>query len=167
MHGGQVSAESDGIDRGATFTVRLPVRAVRVAGVPPQPQSKAGSLHDLRVLVIDDDEDARQLVAHVLTTHGARVAVAASDAEAADAVRTLHPDVVVTDLGFGEQDGIALIATLQIESGLRAPVIALTAFSTEEHRERAFRSGFAQYLVKPADAERLVSAVARAGRRAV
>jgi PAS domain S-box-containing protein len=176
LHGGTVRAESDGRGRGATFTVRLPVRAVLETGeeeVVPVPGRTAesrepvplarGALAGLRVLTVDDEVDARELIQAVLERHGAEVRVAGSSAEALAMLTECAPDVLLADIGMPGEDGYALIRRVRAShdaalAGL--PAIALTAYGRDEDRSRVLQAGFQQHLAKPVFPDALVAAIA-------
>jgi len=171
LHGGHVDARSDGPDRGSTFRVQLPIRAVQVEA-PEQPRRQtarpepgvltaAPSLDGLRVLVVDDEEDARDLLTHVLEHFGAHALAASSATEALAAIAAQEFDVLLSDLGMPHQDGYQLIRTLrEREAGGHLPAIALSAYATVEDAERALKAGFDRHIAKPVDAARLVAQVA-------
>ena len=121
-----------------------------------------------RVLAVDDDFDARDMLAAVLEAAGAEVRTAASGAEALAALRVWWPTVIVSDIGMPGQDGYELIGAIRaLPGGDRLPAAALTARSRYEDCARAFAAGFQAYILKPADADQLIAAVihlARAGR---
>jgi CheY-like chemotaxis protein len=119
-------------------------------------------INGLRVLVVEDDQDTRDLMGHVLRSHGATPILAASVPEALEVFTTDKPDVVVTDIGLPGYNGYALISAIrqQKEPELgKVPVIALTAFSTEDDRRIALSSGFNEYLCKPFDPGELIGAI--------
>jgi PAS domain S-box-containing protein len=173
MHGGTVAAESDGEGRGATFTVQLPVSAVRSLrrglpdGVAPAgPSAPPIRLEGLKVLVVDDDADARDLVSRVLADHGAEVRCASTAAQALSLARRSAPRVLVSDIGMPGEDGYALIRQLR-EQGFPSGelfAIALTALARSEDRERALAAGYDGYFVKPVNLDALVSRVASIAR---
>jgi signal transduction histidine kinase/ActR/RegA family two-component response regulator len=170
-HDGLVTAHSDGEGQGATFTVRLPSAErdeAEIAGdirVTP-PACPPTLLEGLSVLVVDDEEQARHVVAAQLEEHGAHVRAAASVAEALDLLQREQVDVLLTDIAMPDEDGYALIRRLRslhpapIAS---IPAAALTAFARNEDRLEALRAGFQLHLAKPIDAYSLVTAVARLG----
>jgi signal transduction histidine kinase/ActR/RegA family two-component response regulator len=177
-HGGSIDAESPGRGLGATFTVRLPipspaqrgrVRGVAAAERPSSPEPwPLAQLDGLRVLVVDDDADSREVVREVLEQAGAEVFTAASAREALAAFSASPPDVLLSDLGMPEQDGYDLIRrvrALGVAQGGQVPAAALTAYTQAEDRRAAVVAGYEGYLSKPIDPAELTTAVARlAGR---
>jgi signal transduction histidine kinase/ActR/RegA family two-component response regulator len=174
MHGGSVRAESEGEGRGATFILDLPVRAVRqetgdevfayqseedLAGTAREPQ-----LQDVRVLVVDNDEDARDLLRKSLEQCGACVTTASSAAEALAALEQARPDVLVSDIGMPGEDGYDLIRAVraleQKQNGGSLPAVALTAYVREEDRRRAISAGYQEHLTKPVELARLSKLIA-------
>jgi PAS domain S-box-containing protein len=169
QHGGEVRVESEGDDRGATFTVNLPLAAVRrPQGEDPTPYEACASLEDVKLLVIDDEEDARTLIRRILEECGAKVAAVASAAEALEALGQFRPDVLISDIGMPDQDGYHLIRAvraLEPDQGGSTPAVAVTAFARSEDRLRALRAGFQMHLAKPIDPSELLVVVANlAGR---
>lgn len=171
LHGGAVSVESAGVDKGTTFTVTLPVPPFVTAperraglGDAGEAKGRAGRLGGLSVLVVEDEDDARDLVETVLAMEGARVHAASSAATALDALSTFNADVVVSDIAMSGHSGYWLMEHVR-EIRPATPGIALTAFGRGEDIERARAAGFIEHLAKPIDPERLVSAVARFGGR--
>jgi signal transduction histidine kinase/ActR/RegA family two-component response regulator len=172
LHRGSVSAESDGPGRGATFTVRIPLAPVRT--LPRHGADAAigierfARLAGVRVLVVDDEADARELIAAVLGQSGAEVATAASAAEALDSLTRLQPHVLVSDISMPGDDGYALlrrVRELSLERHGRVPAVALTAYARAEDRERALAVGFASHVPKPVEPAELVDVVARLAAR--
>jgi signal transduction histidine kinase len=176
LHGGTVEARSAGLGEGATFVVRLPMPALRntprtieasrsrgpaLEGVSP------GLLDGLRLLVVDDERDAREAITAVLETAGASVELAPSvRAALAKISHDGPPDVVVSDIAMPEEDGFTLIRELRREpfpGGRRIPALALTAYAGEPEADRIRDAGFDEYLAKPIEAGALVAAVARLG----
>lgn len=165
LHGGSVRAESRGAGQGATFTITLPVHEP-AAPVPPSARprlaaapSVAQTLAAARVLVVEDDEDARELVRVTLEEAGASVETVATASDARREIQAGLPDVLVSDIRMPEEDGYALIRSLR-EAGVATPAIALTAYARREDADEARAAGFQIHLPKPVDAERLVDAVA-------
>jgi PAS domain S-box-containing protein len=171
LHGGQVEVQSDGIGKGASFTVFLPlcapspVRATADEGRVEEERAPPVLGHLLdgrRVLVVDDEEDARELLVTVLTTAGAVVEAAASASEAIASVRRFRPDVLVSDIGMPGEDGYSLVrrvALLAPEDGGGIPSIALTAYTRNEDKAKALATGFTIHLGKPVDPEQLVASI--------
>jgi len=170
-HGGSVNAENAVDHPGAVFTVRLPIVAVRpqrrASDVPVSPSLKdQNELNDVCVLVVDDDEESRQVVAAYLETCQARVLTAASSAEAIDLLQRNKIQVLLADIAMPGEDGYSLIRRLRamdIESS-DVPAAALTAFAREEDRNEALEAGFQLHLCKPIDASSLIAAVATLAR---
>jgi signal transduction histidine kinase/CheY-like chemotaxis protein len=183
MHGGTVRAESAGADRGATFTVTFAALdgpgAARPQGetagdrrddaaAPPR-----GELSGARVLVVEDDRDAREFTAHLLREWGAQVRTASSAGEAIAALRRELPDLVISDIGMPGEDGYVLMRTIRqwpAGQGGRLPAIALTAYARAEDRTQALQAGYDFHLPKPVEPSELLAAcsalLARSGRQA-
>ena len=165
QHGGTVAASSPGDLQGATFTVRLP--ADSRAPAPRQHSEEPARQPDLagvKVLVVDDEADARELAERILRDAHADVASAASAEEALRLLDSASPDVLVSDIGMPDVDGFDLLALLRARAngqGGDLPALALTAFARPEDRQRALGSGFQAYLVKPLDPAELLATVAR------
>jgi CheY-like chemotaxis protein len=175
-HGGSVSARSDGPGRGATFVVRLPARQAiaapgRAAVASTSPASEPPPrLDGLRLLVVDDEADAREVVTEVLRACGAEVTSAASAAEALDLFGRVRPDVIVSDIGMPETDGYTLlrrIRALPAERGGRTPAVALTAYTRPEDVHRAFAAGYQMHAAKPVEPAGLATMVANLGGRSL
>ena len=174
-HNGHVSAHSAGEGRGATFTVLLPAttaseRSQASARRRQTPVTLAArsdtSLDGLSVLLVDDDEECREVVAAQLQSSRAHVLTASSAAEAMDLLERRHVDVLLADIGMPEEDGYQLIRRVRAFASRTAsiPAAAITAFARDEDRRAALAAGFQLHLPKPVDAESLVSAVASLGR---
>ncbi|MCC6533836.1 MAG: CHASE domain-containing protein [Burkholderiales bacterium] len=169
MHGGEVRASSAGPGKGATFVVELPLHFGEHAAAGAEGQAPWEALLDgVKVLVVDDDADARRLIRLMLEQRRAQVWCAGSAEEALQALDALRPDVLVSDIGMAEIDGYALMRRIRARPTAyfaALPSVALTAYARNEDRVEAFRAGFHEYLVKPVQPERLVGVVARlAGR---
>jgi len=179
LHGGTVEAESDGEGKGSTFTVRLPIRAVVAkaedaelrGGEPAKPVEAVQSLAGLRILVVDDEADARELISTVLSEFGATVRIAASAAEGLTRLLEEPVDVLVTDVGMPEEDGFDFVRKLRSlpDPQLRfIPAVALTAYGRAEDAACALAAGFQVHLTKPVAPAALASAIAQlAGRLAI
>jgi signal transduction histidine kinase/CheY-like chemotaxis protein len=174
QHGGTVEAKSAGEQQGATFMVNLPITALSARAKkgqnkeeelpPPDEQSEySGQLDGVRVLVVDDQPDARELLSIVLKYAGAEVMVASSAAEAVETIKRGRFHVLVSDIGMPEEDGFMLIGrvrSLPLEEGGKIPAIALTAYATEEDRQRSLAAGFEDHVIKPVEPSELVAIVA-------
>jgi PAS domain S-box-containing protein len=177
LHGGTVSAHSAGPGLGTTFTVVLPVTAVRAlprpaegenAGGPGSDHIKPVSLRDLRILVVDDDADGLDLAALILINAGAEVRTAPAAAAAMTVLDDWRADVLVSDLEMPGEDGVSLLRRVRhagAQSGRRLPALALTAYGRSEDRVRALAAGFNLHLGKPVNPAELVLAVASLGGR--
>ena len=176
-HGGTVRAHSAGIGTGATFTVRLPAAAVcgdhieeiaaDVSATATAPDEVSESLDGISVLVVDDDDDNRQVVEAHLEEQGARVLTASSAAGALDVLQREHVDVLLSDIAMPGEDGYTLIRKVRALTALRIasiPAIAVTAFARNEDRQRALQAGFQLHVPKPVDTQALIVAVAKLGR---
>ncbi len=170
LHGGTICAESEGLGRGATFTVTLPVPAVRPAEAERTSSYSAisgeGILNGLRVLIVDDEPDARDLIARVLGQSGAYVIAVSSAREAIDVFESAEPDVLVSDIGMPNEDGFDLIRNVRALRSPRAriPAVALTAYARPEDARRAFLAGFQVHVSKPVEPATLTAVVANLGR---
>jgi signal transduction histidine kinase/DNA-binding response OmpR family regulator len=175
LHHGKVEVKSQGQHCGSTFTVRLPL------AITPTPRHNgreserfgfedplinlARILNGLRILVVDDDPDTRDLVSTILTRCGSEVRCSESAADAILAFQEWNPDLLVSDIGMPQEDGYGLIKKLRKLRSKRArqiPALALTAYATDEDRALALSAGFQMHLTKPIEPERLVSSIAAA-----
>src|SRR5215210_1790433 len=175
IHGGTVKAESPGEGQGATFTILLPLgkehehgddagAAERPARPGDAPEAACESLRGVRILVVDDQDDARVLLDRVFVECGARVETAASAAEALEAVRRFRPDVLVSDLGMPGEDGYELIRKLRAlppDQGGNLPSAAVSALARPEDQRRALQAGYQVHIAKPVEPPELISAVAK------
>jgi CheY-like chemotaxis protein len=178
LHGGGASVHSDGEGKGATFTITLPFVGVissqqEEAAEPAQeevtPFDGLPSLRGLKVLVVDDEADTRELIREVLKECGSEVILSRSAAEALEAIEQHKPDILISDLGMPDEDGYSLISkirALPAEQGGQIPAAALTAYARAEDRMRVLRSGFQFHLPKPVDSAELVTVVASLAGRA-
>jgi PAS domain S-box-containing protein len=169
LHGGSVRAESPGEGQGATFIVSLPLAVASQPEERRQAQTGEGgrpvSLAGVRVLVVDDEADARDLLREILSGSHAEVAMAASAAEGLDVLERFQPHVLVSDISMPGQDGYELIRAVR-KRGYQLPAAALTAFARAEDRRRALLAGFQIHLAKPVDPGELTAAVASLAGRA-
>jgi PAS domain S-box-containing protein len=172
LHGGHIAAESEGEGRGSTFRVSLPLAAATKLRVVPD---RAGrlirtdstferppQLRGLRVLVVDDEEDARRLVGAILQDCGCRVTLASNVAEAMQKLLTSELDVLLSDIGMPEEDGYDLIEKVRAlprERGGEIPAAALTAYARPEDRRRMLNAGYSIHLAKPIEPAELVAVV--------
>ena len=190
MHGGTVHATSNGEEQGATFIVRLPLLVSRdaeifFAGDAEQFSGDnselslaaegelnfidAGKLDGLRVLIVDDEADAREMLQVMLTQFGAEVRVSGSAREALKVLEHWIPEILVSDIGMPDEDGYALIQKVRElvpESGGQIPAIALTGYARPEDREQLLSAGYQAHLSKPVELAELVNLIASLGGQA-
>jgi signal transduction histidine kinase/DNA-binding response OmpR family regulator len=174
LHHGAVEVKSAGENQGSTFTVRLPL--ARAGASEPNGHDKkkveddllrnsARMLDGLRILVVDDDPDTRELVSTILTGCGSQVRCSESAADALEAFEEWTPDLLVSDIGMPNEDGYSLIRKVRQLRSKRAkhvPALALTAYATDEDRSLALSAGFQMHLAKPIEPENLISSIAAA-----
>lgn len=177
MHGGTIEAYSAGLNQGATFTVRLPVLVINTSlhQQEPQTQEYQGQMHNrvestplnrlqgLRVLLIEDDTDARQMISTVLRHYASAVQSAARAEDGFHLLQETRPDALVCDIGLPDEDGYKLmerIRRLPEKEGGLTPAIALTAYASPRDRMQALAAGFQAHLSKPVQPEHLVECVA-------
>jgi signal transduction histidine kinase/CHASE1-domain containing sensor protein/ActR/RegA family two-component response regulator len=171
IHGGTIRAESPGIGKGATFTIRLPLleQEARSPQVDRNQILQAPQLlSGLNVLLVDDDSDTLTLMTTALKKRHANVTAVSSAGEAIQAISRKRPDVLVSDIAMPDEDGYGLIEKIRrLENGAtqQIPAVAITAYAKEEDRERALSAGFQIYLAKPVELTELISVVARAAKR--
>lgn len=165
LHAGRVSVESGGAGLGSTFRIHLPLSVVNddssVVDAPSRPIAvDDAELLGVRVLVVDDEPDARRWVARVLAQCHAEVVEAGSADAACESFRTFKPQIVVSDIGMPGRDGYDLVRELRSYSfGKDVPAIALTAYARSQERSKALSAGFQQHLAKPVSAEELVRCI--------
>jgi signal transduction histidine kinase/DNA-binding response OmpR family regulator len=181
LHDGGVEVQSAGKDQGATFTVSLPLSSAASSdpietAATPEPESNglpAGFsklLKGLRILVVDDEADSRDLVTAILTRCGGKVRCCESAAEALKTFREWKPDLLVSDIGMPNEDGYELIKKLRklrLKRAKEIPVVALTAYATDDDRERTLSAGFQMHVAKPIEPEALVRSIAGAAGRKI
>ena len=165
LHGGTIRAESAGEQKGSIFTVVLPATDVRpLEGTPAGSDADTASIAGVRVLAVDDQEDARVLLRAVLESAGAEVELASSAAEARRVMAARRPDVLVADIAMPAEDGYSLVRAVRQEESLRGlphlPAIALTAHARDDDRLRVVAAGFDRHLTKPLDAAALLNRIA-------
>jgi CheY-like chemotaxis protein len=179
LHGGTVSASSEGEGKGATFTVRLPITPlyrVDSSGGRVHPAARdllpadngTDRLDGLDILVVDDEADTRDLLKQGLEYCGAKVRVAGSAAEAIDSLMAKVPDILISDVGMPGIDGYDLIRQIRElppEQGAKVAAIALTAYTRVEDRLQALRAGYDMHVPKPVELAELVAVAASVARR--
>ncbi len=179
LHGGTVDVESDGIECGTTFKVAFPVATddvmldTKEIGVDSSQNLNAPalSLHlldGIKVLVVDDEHDSRELLTMILTRCGSDVRCSDSAANALEAFNEWHPDLLVSDIGMPMEDGYSLIQkvrSLDSNYARHVPAVALTAYATDEDRMQALSAGFQMHVPKPIEPESFVTSLASVLRR--
>jgi CheY-like chemotaxis protein/two-component sensor histidine kinase len=179
MHGGTVSANSGGKDQGSTFVVRLPVSPVyqfdeaenRIhpgAQHMTMPMDHGDRLDEMKILVVDDERDTRDLIKVVLSEGGAEVTIAASAEEGFELLIKKPPDVLISDIGMPTQDGyefIRRVRGLSAERGGAIPAVALTAYARVEDRLKALRAGYEMHVPKPVELSELLAVIVSLVRR--
>jgi CheY-like chemotaxis protein len=173
LHGGTITAESEGVGKGAIFIVDLPLAQERRDPARAEERrreverrgSRSGvvRLDGVHVLLVEDDDDSRKLLGTMLKRYGARVTSTKSAEEALHAIESEVPDVMVSDIGMPDQDGYELIRKLRAlpaEKGGNVPAIALTGYASRKDRERALSSGYHQHMAKPIEQVDLINTIA-------
>ena len=174
LHGGTIRAESAGDGRGATFCVTFPLLLERVESIQKNHSGEysfdsAKKLDGLRILVVDDEADARQIITTLIRRTGAEVLACESANEALEALESWHPDVLMSDIAMPGEDGYSLInrvRSLPAERGGHVPAAAFTAYAREEDRQRALDAGYQIHIAKPISAGQLLSMIAQLAGRA-
>ena len=168
-HGGTVSADNDADGRGARFTVRLPMLPVPAQPRPLADLQSVPTLDGVSVLLVDDDEESRQVIAAHLEDHRAHVLTAGSAGAALDLLQRERVDVLVADIAMPGEDGYALLRRVRASSTsdvATVPAVALTALARDEDRVQALQAGFQMHLTKPIETTTLIAAVSTLGRLA-
>jgi CheY-like chemotaxis protein len=161
LHNGTITADSPGVDQGATFTVQFPLLSTP-AILPGRSSSialDAASLSGIRILVVDDEQDQLDLIAFVLEEAGAEVQPATSAIVAINKLIQFQPDVLVTDLAMPEGNGYELLQQVRLQPQGNIPAIVLTAYASTTHAEQSLQAGFQSHLTKPVEPEGLVAAI--------
>ena len=166
MHGGTVNADSLGKDKGATFTVSVPLLEIdKTKGKDHNLSTgeiESHNLEGLRILVVDDELDSREFISFVLEQDGAEVIQVPSAIEALQIFPNIQPDILVSDIGMPEMDGYMLlgeIRKMQPEAGGNVPAIALTAYAGELDRKQALSVGFHSHIAKPVEPDNFIATV--------
>ena len=173
LHGGTISAESDGVARGSTFTVDLPLaqerrdpaRAEERKRELEQRRSRSGAirLDGIHILLVEDDDDSRKLLGTMLKRYGARVTSTKSAAEAINVFSDEPPDLMISDIGMPDEDGYQLMSKIRARpagQGGLIPAIALTGYASRKDQERALDAGYQQHMAKPIEQAELIAAIA-------
>jgi PAS domain S-box-containing protein len=163
LHGGTVSAHSDGLDRGSEFTIRLPSTLTPIVlgpGHDSVPRRKTSGIRGRRVLVVDDNRDGAEMISDLLADAGHDVQIANDPSQALSSADSFRPQVAILDIGLPVMDGYALARELRARLDKATPVlIALTGYGQEQDKRRSEEAGFMMHLVKPVDADTLIQLV--------
>jgi CheY-like chemotaxis protein len=169
LHGGSVQARSEGLGQGSEFSISLPCAARAPAAAANDGDGAAGTVPDngsLRVLVVDDNADAAQMLAALLEVQGHAVSVEYDARGALARARSEQPDVLLLDIGLPDMDGYELARRLRAQpENANATLVALTGYGQNQDRDEARQAGFDHYLVKPADLNEVNEVLARAEAR--
>jgi CheY-like chemotaxis protein len=168
LHGGTVTGESEGTGQGATFTLTFPIPALTIGLAQIAPATSSPSLRNLRVLVVEDEPDSRELLTALLGANGAVVTAVPSVPEALAQFESDAPDVLISDIGLPYEDGYSLIRQIRARDGGSAeqvPAMALSAYARPEDRDKAIAAGFQMHLAKPVAPVELLEAVAALARK--
>jgi two-component system CheB/CheR fusion protein len=162
LHGGDVRAESEGMGKGARFTVRIPLYTPGVSALPSEKTGATGALNSKFILIVDDSSETTEMLAKLLELEGAFVDIAKSGREALEIARQKRFDLVVSDISMPEMDGYQLLRSLrEIPEMADVPVVALTGYGRNADIDRARDEGFAEHLTKPLDLDKLLQIVKR------
>jgi CheY-like chemotaxis protein len=165
MHGGSVEARSAGLGRGSEFIVRLPLADVVSTTPAPTTEEQAGSLAALRILVVDDDRDAADSLATMLSYLGATVTATYSGASAMIVAEEFKPNVALVDIGMPGIDGYEVARRLRDNASPEMSLIALSGWGSDEDKRRSLEAGFDYHLIKPPDVDALQALMASLGDR--
>jgi len=171
LHGGTVLAESEGPGKGATFSASFPLLAVRAEAIAHSGEfnsAEMSSLNGLRVLIVDDEPEARQIITTVISRTGASVQSCTSASEALSKLIEWRPDVLLSDIAMPEEDGYSFIGKVRAlpkDKGGETPAAALTAYARDEDRKQALAAGYQMHIAKPISAPELVMMIARLANR--
>ncbi len=173
LHGGTISAESEGLGKGSMFTVDLPLAQERRDPARAEERRReverrrsrkvAIRLDGLHVLLVEDDDDSRKLLGTMLKRYGARVTATKNAKEALSVFDEELPDLLLSDIGMPDEDGYELIRKLRSappDRGGLIPAIALTGYASRKDRERALTAGYQQHMAKPVEQADMIAAIA-------
>jgi len=152
LHGGTVEARTAGLGRGSTFVIRLP--KVMIPTAPRRPMRTPGARR--RVLVIEDNDDARDMLKTLLTLEGHEVLEARDGADGVRMLMTERPEVALIDIGLPVMDGYEVARTVRRQADHATRLVALTGYGQAEDRQRSYDAGFDDFVVKPVDPARLI-----------
>jgi signal transduction histidine kinase len=161
LHRGHVSVESAGIGHGTTFTVVLPSAAMPATSTAPSTETQSERLAEEPVMLIDDSSDTLEVLAVIINHAGWNVVTAHNVSEAIAILKDVRPCLIITDIGLPEVDGFSMMANFRDALPAGVPIVALSGFAEEDNRRRALQLGFADYITKPADPNRIISSVRR------
>ena len=160
LHGGTITAASEGVGRGSTFTVRLPTITIPEPAMLPQPPIHAEHAHrQRRILLVDDNQDTVRSLARLLSLRGHEVATAFDGVAALKLAQEFQPDFLLLDIGLPGLDGYEVARRLRAEGFPRTPIVAISGYAQENDRIRAREAGFNYHFAKPVDFEALVELI--------
>ena len=164
LHGGRVAATSPGVGQGATFSVKLPLMNIPISkssdSKPIEAEVKPEHFNNLKVLVVEDEIDSRDILTFVLEQEGAKVTPVSSASEALKAFDDSSFDLIISDIGMPEVDGYTLMRQIRIlPQGKDLPAIALSAYAGEVDREHSLNAGYQHHISKPIDIPKLIEII--------
>jgi signal transduction histidine kinase len=161
LHRGRVSVESAGVGHGTTFTVVLPSAAITNTSAASLDETRADTHTVEPVMLIDDSRDTLEVLGVIINHAGWEVVTAQNVSEALAILKNVRPCMIITDIGLPDVDGFSMMANFRDALPARVPIVALSGFAEEDNRRRALQLGFADYITKPADPDRIIACVRR------
>jgi CheY-like chemotaxis protein len=159
LHGGKATVYSEGKDKGSTFILDFPVGAMRPIASAQEAKAHERALSGLKIVLVEDDQDSREVIAETLANFGAVVVQAAHASEALTIIVQLDPDILISDIAMPQIDGYELVSRVKSRYP-HLPAVALTAFATADDKKKALAAGFQAHVTKPVDALELVEVLA-------
>ena len=162
LHGGEVTASSEGLGMGASFKIALPLLKRRQETITSSVSKRSNSLQDIKVLVVDDNDDSRNLICFALEAEGAKVNTARSATEALSQIEQFQPNILISDIGMPQVDGYELIQKIRqlpLEAGEKFKAIAISGYASDQDRQKSLTAGFDRHLNKPLDLDLLIEII--------